>query len=97
MRGLRGGAAEMVWGRRNRDGHALITARGPTSPDKRPPCLSSTIVIMSTDIHLAETSDTSPKVKPKPSKSKVPVPFAYYESDDGTDENLLIILHGLGM
>ncbi|KAL1695054.1 hypothetical protein GGG16DRAFT_109576 [Schizophyllum commune] len=51
---------------------------------------------MSTDIHLAETSDTSPKVKPKPSKSKVPVPFAYYESDDGTDENLLIILHGLG-
>ena len=51
---------------------------------------------MSTDIHLAVNSDASPKVKPKPSKGEVPVPFAYYESDDGTDENLLIILHGLG-
>ncbi|KAL1743408.1 Alpha/Beta hydrolase protein [Schizophyllum fasciatum] len=48
------------------------------------------------DIHLAETSNASPKVKPKPFQGKIPVPCTYYESDDGTDENLLIILHGLG-
>ena len=39
---------------------------------------------------------TSPRVKPAPSKDAIPVPFDYAPSDDGTDENLLILLHGLG-
>ncbi|KAL5526495.1 SAC7 [Sanghuangporus sanghuang] len=39
---------------------------------------------------------TSPRVKPAPSKDAIPVPFDYAASDDGMDENLLILLHGLG-
>ncbi|THU87358.1 hypothetical protein K435DRAFT_867368 [Dendrothele bispora CBS 962.96] len=38
----------------------------------------------------------SPKVKSPPKSTSVPTPFSYYPSDDGTDENLLILLHGLG-
>ncbi|KAM6501113.1 hypothetical protein JOM56_004127 [Amanita muscaria] len=51
-----------------------------------------------TGIHLRETSEVgeSPRNKPAPAASKVPVPFVYIPSDDGMDENLLIILHGLG-
>ncbi|CAL1709915.1 unnamed protein product [Somion occarium] len=43
-------------------------------------------------------SETSPRVKPQPKSgsSAIPVPFEYTPSDDGTDENLLILLHGLG-
>ncbi|CDO76512.1 hypothetical protein BN946_scf184712.g2 [Trametes cinnabarina] len=41
-------------------------------------------------------STTVPRVKPVPKSSGVPVPFVYHPSDDGTDENLLILLHGLG-
>jgi len=52
------------------------------------------------DIHVQETSTTSqtvlPRVKPSPKNSKVPGQFFYAPSDDGTDENLLILLHGLG-
>ncbi|TFK19244.1 hypothetical protein FA15DRAFT_760156, partial [Coprinopsis marcescibilis] len=47
-------------------------------------------------LHLQERTDPTPKSKPQPSKSAIPVPFAYYPSDDGTDENLLILFHGLG-
>jgi hypothetical protein len=50
------------------------------------------------EIHIQE-SVTSPdvdKVKLAPKKSAIPVPFFYASSDDGTDENLLILLHGLG-
>lgn len=51
----------------------------------------------STDFHLQESpSDLSPKVKSHPSKSLLPIPFAYFPSDDGTDHNILILLHGLG-
>ncbi|KAJ7704303.1 Alpha/Beta hydrolase protein [Mycena rosella] len=51
------------------------------------------------EIHLREPpqdSNPSPKVKPPPQNEKIPVPFFYAPSDDGTDENLLILLHGLG-
>ncbi|KAJ7764524.1 hypothetical protein DFH07DRAFT_811502 [Mycena maculata] len=50
------------------------------------------------DIHLREerVENTSPKVKPPPRTVKIPVPFFYAPSDDGTDENILILLHGLG-
>lgn len=37
-----------------------------------------------------------PKVKKHPQESVIAVPFAYAPADDGTDENLLILLHGLG-
>ncbi|KAJ7178034.1 hypothetical protein C8R46DRAFT_1075639, partial [Mycena filopes] len=50
------------------------------------------------DIHLRESppDNTSPKVKKPPRTEKIPVPFFYAPSDDGTDENILILLHGLG-
>ena len=31
-----------------------------------------------------------------PNKNAIPVPFSYNPSEDGVDENLLILLHGLG-
>lgn len=39
-----------------------------------------------------------PRVKPPPqsSASAISAPFSYSPSDDGTDENLLVLLHGLG-
>lgn len=36
------------------------------------------------------------KIKPAPKRQAITVPFAYTPSDDGTDENILILLHGLG-
>lgn len=51
-----------------------------------------------TDIHISEPSPSVAlsKTKPVPKASKIAVPFSYAASDDGTDENLLILLHGLG-
>jgi hypothetical protein len=37
-----------------------------------------------------------PRVKPAPMAGKMPVKFSYSPSWDGIDENLLILLHGLG-
>ena len=51
------------------------------------------------DLVLRETPAVSaPKVKPHPKSGSggIHVPFEYTPSDDGTDENLLILLHGLG-
>lgn len=50
------------------------------------------------EIHLRESVEIEdvPRVKPIPQNTAIPVPFTYIPSDDGTDENLLIILHGLG-
>ncbi|KAG6861819.1 hypothetical protein C0995_011701 [Termitomyces sp. Mi166 len=48
------------------------------------------------EIHLQETFHSS-RVKKVPTKADISVPFSYLASDDGTDENLLILLHGLGM
>ncbi|THU87365.1 hypothetical protein K435DRAFT_867374 [Dendrothele bispora CBS 962.96] len=51
------------------------------------------------EIHLRTPSSQpspSPKVKSPPKPTSIPTPFSYYPSDDGTDENLLILLHGLG-
>jgi hypothetical protein len=52
-----------------------------------------------TEFHIREAAPTSPtpKIKPTPKTSKIPGKFFYAPSDDGTDENLLILLHGLGM
>ncbi|KAL4076731.1 hypothetical protein V8B97DRAFT_1867225 [Scleroderma yunnanense] len=41
-------------------------------------------------------SPSSPRRKSPPKSSKIPVPFSYTPSDDGTDENILVLLHGLG-
>ena len=50
-----------------------------------------------TELHLRQTSEgNSPRVKPQPNTKSISVPFTYTPSDDGTDENLLILLHGLG-
>lgn len=49
------------------------------------------------EYHVRESKDdTSPKVKKAPKTASIPTPFSYFPSDDGTDENLLILLHGLG-
>ncbi|THU80320.1 hypothetical protein K435DRAFT_832004 [Dendrothele bispora CBS 962.96] len=51
------------------------------------------------EIHLRTSSSQpspSPKVKSPPKPTSNPTPFSYHPSDDGTDENLLILLHGLG-
>jgi hypothetical protein len=53
-----------------------------------------------TDIHIQDLPSESPgvpKVKPQPKSSAIHTPFSYFPSDDGTDENLLVLLHGLGM
>ncbi|KAF9530521.1 Alpha/Beta hydrolase protein, partial [Crepidotus variabilis] len=50
-----------------------------------------------TEVHLHESQASSlPRVKPTPKASNIPGTFFYSPSDDGTDENLLILLHGLG-
>ncbi|KAH8089911.1 hypothetical protein BXZ70DRAFT_954419 [Cristinia sonorae] len=41
-------------------------------------------------------SSSVPRVKPSPKPKLIRVPFEYTPSDDGTDENLLILFHGLG-
>ncbi|KAI0796401.1 hypothetical protein BC629DRAFT_1592623 [Irpex lacteus] len=51
---------------------------------------------MSADLSLRAAGEGSLKVKPRPKSSAITVPFDYNPSDDGTDENLLILLHGLG-
>ncbi|KAI0351173.1 hypothetical protein OH77DRAFT_951781 [Trametes cingulata] len=48
------------------------------------------------EIAIRESTNTTPRVKTAPKSSAIPVPFTYNPSDDGTDENLLILLHGLG-
>ena len=48
------------------------------------------------EITLYESSDIAPRTRPLPKPSAIPVPFVYNPSDDGKDEILLILLHGLG-
>lgn len=48
------------------------------------------------EITLRESRNATPRVKTPPKSSAIPVPFVYNPSDDGTYENLLILLHGLG-
>jgi hypothetical protein len=49
---------------------------------------------MATELHLREAE--TGRVKRPPQSTAIPAPFDYSPSDDGTDENLLILLHGLG-
>jgi hypothetical protein len=60
---------------------------------------------MESELHLRATTTTSttgaaaacpPRIKPPPQSTAISAPFSYIPSDDGTDENLLILLHGLG-
>ena len=44
----------------------------------------------------SSTYIATPKIKPPPVKGKLPLDFTYHPSPDGIDENLLIMLHGLG-
>ncbi|KAI0922696.1 hypothetical protein AcV5_009598 [Taiwanofungus camphoratus] len=48
------------------------------------------------DLHIHESYNINPRTKKPPQVSSIPVPFTYSASDDGTDENLLVLLHGLG-
>ena len=55
-----------------------------------------------TDIHVRASADIdaqirrSPRTKPAPNASALSIPFTYAPSPDGVDENLLVLLHGLG-
>ena len=51
---------------------------------------------MASEIHLRSPATTEARTKPAPKQSVIRSPFVYHPSDDGTDENLLILLHGLG-
>jgi predicted esterase len=54
---------------------------------------------MGSEFHLRAISDDSarrPRIKPPPQSTAISAPFSYSPSDDGTDENLLVLLHGLG-
>ena len=54
---------------------------------------------MGSEFHLRAILDDSsarPRVKPPPQSAAISAPFTYSPSDDGTDENLLVLLHGLG-
>jgi hypothetical protein len=44
----------------------------------------------------SSSSNGTPRIKPPPSTGKMPIVFSYSPSRDGVDENLLILLHGLG-
>ncbi|KAF8340602.1 uncharacterized protein EI90DRAFT_3143918 [Cantharellus anzutake] len=44
----------------------------------------------------SEGSVQSPKTKPTPEAKSFPLKFTYSNSEDGIDENLLVLLHGLG-
>jgi len=56
---------------------------------------------MGSELHLRATlhsddGSSRPRIKPAPQSSAISTPFSYSPSDDGTDENLLVLLHGLG-
>ncbi|KAJ3868917.1 hypothetical protein EV359DRAFT_60271 [Lentinula novae-zelandiae] len=50
------------------------------------------------EIHIREAgpSESRLRVKKSPQISDIPLLFSYTPSDDGTDENLLVLFHGLG-
>ena len=54
---------------------------------------------MDSEFHLRAATHPSPplpRIKPTPQSTSISAPFSYSPSDDGTDENILILLHGLG-
>lgn len=59
----------------------------------RPPRDHTCLQTMSM-IHLQSPAASAKKLVPR--SSSIPVPFSYEPSKDGIDENLLILLHGLG-
>ncbi|KZW02903.1 hypothetical protein EXIGLDRAFT_713813 [Exidia glandulosa HHB12029] len=51
----------------------------------------------STSVDLVvHASDSEPRVKQAPTRKGLGTPFVYNPSSDGTDENLVVLLHGLG-
>ena len=55
--------------------------------------MHGTVTLGMTDIHVNLYSVTAPSL----SRIKPPDQFFYASNDDGTDEILLILLHGLGL
>lgn len=48
------------------------------------------------ELSLSPAQRTTARAKPLPDMIAIPTEFTYFPSADGTDENLLILLHGLG-
>ena len=61
-----------------------------------PPEIHLRATLDSDDTGTSSTRHPPPRIKPPPQSSAISAPFSYSPSDDGTDENLLILLHGLG-
>lgn len=40
--------------------------------------------------------DSTPRNKPRPTQEGLGLEHVYAASEDGTDENVLVVLHGLG-
>jgi hypothetical protein len=84
---------------------AVVATKKERTTNSHAPLMAHTVRDFSpktlmAEFHIREAASTSastPKVKPPPKTSKIPSQFFYGPSDDGTDENLLIFLHGLGM
>ncbi|KAH9169348.1 hypothetical protein EDB89DRAFT_2231322 [Lactarius sanguifluus] len=51
---------------------------------------------MGSELHLEVEAAPVDAIKPPPQSTAISAPFDYSPSDDGTDENLLVLLHGLG-
>ncbi|KAH8990820.1 hypothetical protein EDB92DRAFT_2053993 [Lactarius akahatsu] len=77
-----------------------VTGHRFPSGDSPRPRSQSTPSTMASELHLeveaAPVDATRRKVKPPPQSTAISAPFDYSPSDDGTDENLLVLLHGLG-
>ena len=86
-----------------------LGARGGALPDivedddvgenKRDSALTTTTTSASSlmqHLNVRSPLDENTVTHSPPRESVIPVPFSYTPSDDGVDENLLILLHGLG-
>jgi hypothetical protein len=59
-------------------------------------CRSAALLPMTELVVAPADNESAPRTRRPPDARAIPVPFAYAPSDDGTDENLLVLLHGLG-
>lgn len=78
----------------------MVISRSVTPAFKSESMTAESELIVGPESVSNSSSTVSPKRKPAPvfgkGKGKLPLKFEYSPSEDGIDENLLIMLHGLG-
>jgi hypothetical protein len=77
-------------------GHGCLRATARGSLLRVNACRSAALLPMTELVVAPADNESAPRTRRPPDARAIPVPFAYAPSDDGTDENLLILLHGLG-